>query len=163
MVEAFAVPVLTAAVNFLFGEAREILKERRERRQTDDQEPQEEASTSGISTEEQAETSSDHVTSGTISSKDAALNQQIREAAWANHEAEIRHLLRLLEIQSRNYRLAKEQYSLWGSALVPPIVMHNLKEAEDSVANSTSKLQVALKAVYGKPVIIPELVDGDKQ
>src|SRR6266849_4491221 len=37
--------------------------------------------------------------------------------------------------------LAKEEHAKWGSALVPPIIIHNLLEAEDGVAKTTHELQ----------------------
>ena len=39
----------------------------------------------------------------------------------------------LLEIHSRNYRLAKMQYAKWGSGFVPPIILNNLIEEEEAI------------------------------
>jgi len=67
-----------------------------------------------------------------------------------------------MEIYTRNYHLAKEQYAKWGSALVPPVILHNLEEAEDAVAKTTRKLQALLVNVYGKPIFVPELEAADE-
>jgi hypothetical protein len=85
------------------------------------------------------------------------MTQMIDEKRWLNEEAEVKHLLSLLEIYSQNYRLAKEQYSMWGKGLVPPIVVHNLTEAEDGIAITTKKLQVVLSKIYAKDVVAPEV------
>ena len=61
-------------------------------------------------------------------------------------------MVRLLETYSRNYHLTKEQYAKWGSALVPPIIVSNLKEAEDSVLETIKKLEATLSKVYKKDI-----------
>ena len=59
--------------------------------------------------------------------------------------------------------LLREQYAKWGSALVPPIIVNNLEEAENAIADTMSKLQATLNAVYGKTIIIPELEEGSER
>jgi hypothetical protein len=66
-----------------------------------------------------------------------------------------------MEIYTRNYHLAREQYAKWGSALVPQVVVHNLEEAEDAVAETMREIQELLVKVYGKPIIVPELEGAD--
>jgi hypothetical protein len=61
-------------------------------------------------------------------------------------------LLSLLEIYSRNYYLAKEQYAKWGGALAPPIILNNLREAKDAVGNTIKELESTLTNLYGKKV-----------
>jgi hypothetical protein len=61
----------------------------------------------------------------------------------------------LLETYSRNYHLAREQYAKWGSALVPPIIVHNMVEAENSVLDTLKRLEAVLSKVYKKTVIPP--------
>ena len=149
MIEAFSIPVLLKAVDFLFDECSKILQERRERRK--DQQEAEQQSPEAAAPLAADEPHSTDV----IQSKDAALNQMIDETVWKNTRDEVVHLLELLEIHTRNYNLAKTQYAKWTSALVPPIIVHNLTEAEDEIARTTKKLQDVLSKAYGKKVVIP--------
>jgi hypothetical protein len=151
MIEAFSIPILLKAVDFLFEESRKILQERRERRQA-----QQEADTP--EPEVTAQPAGNELKAvDVIQSRDVALSQKIDEAMWAASEAEIKHLLSLLEVHTQNYYLAKEQYAKWGSALVPPIIVNNLTEAENEIIATTKRLQAALSKVYGKKVTIPEI------
>jgi|GEM_PF-665371 len=142
-------PVLLKTLDFLFGEGSKILEERRERRKAQQQETAKEKTT----IPPQAGTTPKDV----IQSKEAALSQPIAESAWLVSEAEIKHLLSLLEIHTKNYHLAKEQYAKWGRTLVPPIIVHNLTEAENEIAATTKELQAALSKVYGKKVAASEV------
>jgi hypothetical protein len=65
---------------------------------------------------------------------------------------EVQHLVKLLETYSRNYHLASEQYAKWGSALVPPIIVHNMNEAENAVAETLKRLEAVLSKVYKKDI-----------
>lgn len=143
MIDAVQIPILLKAIDFVFDEGRRILEERRERRKAEAS--QQQASPPPPDTQvipaEQAETLK----------KDLAA-AKIDEILWQNHEAEIRHLVALLETYSRNYHLSKEQYAKWGSALVPPIIMHNLTEAENAVLDTLKQLEAALSKVYKKDI-----------
>src|SRR5690349_23927981 len=86
--------------------------------------------------------------------KQDLLKSKIDELLWHNNEEEVQHLVRLLETYSRNYHLAKEQYAKWGDALVPPIILHNLTEAENSVLETTERLQTVLSKVYKKDITL---------
>jgi hypothetical protein len=143
-------PILLKTIDWLFGEGSKILQERRERRKSSQEQDSSRPQTI-------PPVSSTPRTNDVINSKESALETPILPSVWVNSEPQIRHLLSLLEIQTRNYRLAKEQYAKWGSALVPPIITHNLNEAEDQIATIMKQLQIALNAVYGKKVNIPEL------
>jgi hypothetical protein len=149
MLEAAAISILVKAADFLFEEGRKILQERRERRQAQPQEALPTASTPAPA----AEATSAEV----IGSKEDLLRQEISETAWATHEKEVRHLVALFEVHMRNYHLAQEQYAKWGSALVPQIVVHNLEESEDAVADTMRRLQTLLNGLYGKTIVVPEL------
>lgn len=143
MIDAVQIPILLKAIDFVFDEGRRILEERRERRraqasQTPSTSAEQEAR---IIPPEQAE----------ALKKDLA-SAKIDEILWKNHEAEIRHLVTLLETYSRNYHLSKEQYARWGSALVPPIIVHNLAEAENAVLDTLKQLEAALSKVYKRDV-----------
>lgn len=150
MIEIVAIPILLKAVDFLFGEGSKILEERRERRQAQ-LEPQKEKE-NALSTVQPSESPKE-----VIQSKETALKQPIPETAWLDSEARIRHLMSLLEVHTKNYYLAKEQYAKWGGTLVPPIILHNLSEAEDQIAATTKELQAALSKVYGKRVTAPDV------
>ncbi len=156
MLEAIGIPLLIKAVDFLFDEGHKILQKRRERKQSE-QEPAENKSLPPKPAKDIQPNMNILGLSDSAQSRKEILKQKISEAAWLAHEKEIEHLLSLAEIHSRNYRLAKEQYAKWGSALVPPIIVNNLQEAENAVADTMRKLQEAMNKVFGKTIIIPEL------
>lgn len=145
MIEPLHIPILLKAIDFVFDEGRKILEERRERRKAQEPVPAEEPqqTTQQVSTED-------------VQSQDAIkqdlLVSKIDEIRWKNHEAEVQHLVRLLETYSRNYQLSKEQYAKWGSALVPPIIVSNLTEAENAMLETIKKLEETLSKVYEKDI-----------
>ncbi len=145
MLDALELPILLKAIEFVFDEGRKILEERRERRKANDipaksEEKQPEAEPALPAPEAKEE------------SKQDLLSTKVDEILWKNHEAEIQHLVRLLETHSKNYQLAKEQYAKWGSALVPPIVVHNMTEAENSMLATIKQLEGVLSKVYNKDI-----------
>ena len=147
MIDPIQVPILLKAIDFVFEEGRKILEERRERRkmndayQTENQDlPKEIVQLPQLQIEQIKEV------------KRNLLASKIDDLSWLNHEEEVQHLVRLLEIYSRNYHMAKEQYAKWGSALVPPIIMHNMTEAENSVIETIGRLQTVLSKVYKKDI-----------
>ena len=81
----------------------------------------------------------------------------VNENIWFESKSKVENLLSLLEIHSKNYYLAKEQYAKWGSALVPPIIKHNMEEAENEIESTISELKTILSNVYGKTISIPDL------
>jgi hypothetical protein len=151
MLDTAAIPILMKAVDFLFEEGRKILEERRERRKN--QQEGSKRATESLATQPKTEVNAAEA----IQSKEAALKSPVALSAWQNSEADIMHLLSLLEIYARNYHLAKEQYAKWGSALVPPIVVNNLIEAEDAVEATTRELQAVLTRLYTKRFTVQEL------
>jgi hypothetical protein len=145
MIDVAQLPILLKAVDFVFEEGRKILEERRERRKANatspdgkGEEPAEE--TASAETQKQAEVKQD------------LLSSKIDEILWKDHEAEVKHLVRLLETYSHNYHLTKEQYAKWGSALVPPIILHNMTEAENAMLETIKKLESVLSKVYKKEI-----------
>jgi hypothetical protein len=145
MIDPTQLPILLKAIDFVFDEGRKILEERRERRKTSDsaptsenQEPAKEIAP--VQVQENNEIKQDLITS------------KIDEILWQNHELEIQHLVKLLETYSRNYHLTKEQYAKWGSALVPPIIVHNMTEAENSMIDTIQRLETVLSKVYKKDI-----------
>jgi hypothetical protein len=148
MLDPTAMPVLLRTLDFLFEEGAKILQERRERRNIK-KEPKEET-TSEVASDKRGEAKA-------IQSKEKALTTQITQTSWSTSEAEITHLLSLLDVYTKNYYLAKEQYAKFGSALVPQIVMHNLEEAESGIEATMKKLKSVLGNAYGAAIIVPEI------
>jgi hypothetical protein len=145
MIDPTQLPILLKAIDFIFEEGRKILEERRERRKLsvpapESERPDPDPAPAPAEIEKQQEIKQDLLTS------------QIDEIQWLNHELEVKHLVKLLETYSRNYHLASEQYAKWGSALVPPIILHNLTEAENSIAETLKKLETVLSKVYQKDI-----------
>ena len=155
MLDVIELPVLMKAVDFLFEEGRKILEERRERRKAQDApapvEEKESAAEPAIPAALSASRSKGEV-EAREESKQGLLSAKVDEAQWKGHEREVQHLVKLLETYSRNYHLAKEQYAKWGSALVPPIVAHNLGEAEDAMIETSKQLEAVLSKVYNKDI-----------
>jgi hypothetical protein len=145
MLDVIQLPILLKAIDFIFDEGRKILEERRERRRMNANPP------AGETQEDEKELTLPDP------EKAAALKQdliaaKIDEIVWQSHEMEVQHLVRLLETYSRNYYLAKEQYAKWGSALVPPIIVSNMNEAEHSMLETIMRLEETLSKVYQKDV-----------
>ena len=145
MIEAIHIPILLKAIDFIFDEGRRILDERRERRKLNlpaetnqTPEPVEEPAPAEIHQVNEV--------------KQELLTSKIDEILWQNHEMEVKHLVRLLETYSRNYHLASEQYAKWGSALVPPIIVHNMTEAENAMVETIGKLEAVLSKIYKKDI-----------
>jgi len=145
MIDAIQLPILMKAIDFVFDEGRKILEERRERRKNGDP-------TQTSEPEEPAEETTPTEIQPKNETKQDLLASKIDEILWQNHELEIKHLVKLLETYSRNYHIASEQYSKWGSALVPPIIVHNMTEAENSVLETTKRLETVLSKVYKKDI-----------
>jgi hypothetical protein len=145
MIDPTTLPILLKAIDFIFDEGRKILDERRERRKMQENAPKEALPEPvqeivAIEVQDQEEIRQD------------LLSSKIDEILWHSHEAEVQHLVRLLETYSRNYQLAREQYAKWGSALVPPIIVSNLNEAEDSMLQTIERLENTLSKVYEKDI-----------
>jgi hypothetical protein len=145
MIDPVQLPILLKAIDFVFDEGRKILQERRERRMAENNAPKtEEAQTEKEIVPLEPE-KADEI-------KDDLITSKVDEFLWQNHEIEIKHLVTLVETYSRNYNLAKEQYAKWGSALVPPIIVHNMMEAENSMIDTLKKLETVLSKVYQKDI-----------
>ena len=145
MIDPIQLPILMKAIDFVFEESRKILEERRERRKLNDNSPESKA-------QEPAKEAVLPETEKAKEIKQDLIVSKIDEILWQNHEKEVEHLVRLLETYSRNYQLAREQYAKWGSALVPPIIMHNLTEAENATIETTKQLEIVLSKVYKKDI-----------
>jgi hypothetical protein len=143
MIDPVQLPILLKAIDFVFDEGRKILEERRQRRKTTNTPPEK-------GTDESNHEIISVAPEKAVAVKQSLLGSKIDEIVWQNHEMEVQHLVKLLETYTRNYHLASEQYAKWGSALVPPIIMHNMTEAENSIAETIQKLELVLSKVYKK-------------
>ena len=153
MLDVIELPVLMKAVDFLFEEGRKILEERRERRKAQGAPaPVEEKESAAEPAVPAALSESKGEVEAREEAKQGLLSTKVDEVQWKGHEREVQHLVKLLETYSRNYHLAKEQYAKWGSALVPPIVAHNLSEAEDAMIETSKQLEAVLSKVYNKDI-----------
>ena len=138
MLEAAQVSLLTQAIDFIFEQGRLILQERRDRRKA----------TTAVPTRTAPEAEPGERSLSARLTKLEALHTPIRLSAWSVREAEVRHLVSLLDIQTHNYWLAKEQYARWGSAMVPPVIVGNLEEAENAVSETAARLNTILDELY---------------
>ena len=145
MIETIQIPILLKAIDFVFDEGHKILERRRERQKMEPIEQSTENSESAAQITPAELQQNNEI-------KQSLLTSRIDEILWQNHEMEVKHLVKLLETYSRNYHLASEQYAKWGSALVPPIIMHNMTEAENSMLETLKKLENVLSKVYEKEI-----------
>ena len=146
MIDPTQLPLLIKAVDFVFEEGHKILEERRERRKK----------TNDVASDsEDPEPASELVLPKPEDGKEIRqdlLTTKIDDLLWQNNQLEIQHLVKLLETYSHNFYLAKEQYAKWGDALVPPIIVHNMQDAENSMVETIKKLEVVLSKVYKKDI-----------
>lgn len=156
MLDPIQIPILLKAIDFVFDEGHKLLEERRERRKTGAVGAAGAASAASapMQTGDAAELTeaTPAETAESSETKQDLLSSKIDEILWKNHEAEVQHLVRLLETYSRNYHLASEQYAKWGDALVPPIIVHNMTQAENSMGETLKKLEDVLSKVYKKDI-----------
>jgi len=145
MIDPAQLPLLLKAIDFVFEEGRKILEERRERRKLNDASPHSEDS-------DPAEELVLPEPENEKGIRQDLLTSKVDELLWQNHQLEIQHLVKLLETYSHNYRLASEQYAKWGNALVPPIIVHNMQDAENSMLETIKKLEIVLSKVYKKDI-----------
>jgi hypothetical protein len=145
MIDPTQLPILLKAIDFVFDEGRKILEERRERRRAQAHSP---TSAEPSPAREIAPIESEKA----IEVKQDLLASKVDEILWRNHEQELQHLVRLLDTYSGNYYLAREQYAKWGDALVPPIIVNNLKDAENSMIETIKRLETVLSKIYQKEI-----------
>ena len=145
MIDSIQLPILLKAIDFVFDEGRKILEERRERRRMQTHPPSNEEPSPA---QEIAPLESEKA----MEVKQDLLASKVDEILWRNHEQEVQHLVRLLDTYSGNYHLAREQYAKWGDALVPPIIVNNLKDAENSMIDTIKRLETVLSKIYKKEI-----------
>jgi hypothetical protein len=151
MIETVQIPILLKAIDILFEQGRKILVERWERRKAaaaqsgqKDQEPDPSLPSSEPEPVPPPEPKPE--------AKQDLLASKIDELLWKNHEAEVKHLVNLLESHTKNYYILKEQSAKWGSALVPPVILLQLEEKENSILETGKQLENVLSKVYGKDI-----------
>jgi len=145
MIDPAQLPLLLKAIDFVFEEGHKILEERRERRKLNDNLPKGDAL-------EPAKEIMPPEPEKEKEIKQDLLNSKIDEILWQNHEEEVKHLVRLLESHTKNYYILKEQYAKWGSALVPPVIMLQMEEKENSILETRKQLEIVLSKVYKKNI-----------
>jgi hypothetical protein len=145
MIDPTQLPILLKAIDFVFEEGRKILEERRERRKMQDQRSKSEEKPSP---EEIVPLQPEKA----VEIKQDLLASKVDEILWHNNEQELQHLVRLYDTYSRNYYLAREQYAKWGDALVPPIIVNNLKDAENSMIETIQRMETVLSKIYKKEI-----------
>lgn len=145
MIDPVQLPILLKAIDFVFDEGRKILEERRERRKAQDtpaeiekHEPEKEIAPP--EPEKAEETKQDLIAS------------KIDELLWQNHEWEIKSLVKRLEALTKSYYILKEQSAKWGSALVPPVILLQIEEKEESIIETREQLEFVLSKVYKKDI-----------
>jgi len=129
MIEVTTVIVLTKAIELLYDQVAKILLDCQQRKQ-----PSARRSSAHSGMELQR----------IIPSQADALQASIRQTSWLEYEAEVKHLVALLDIQSRNYWMAKEQYARWSGTTIPQIVISNLEEEGIAVTQSVTRLDMIL-------------------
>ena len=145
MIDPTQLPILLKAIDFVFEEGRKILEERRERRKLQDQ----------PSTGAENPSPADIVPlepEKAVEIKQDLLASKVDDILWHNNEQELQHLVRLYDTYSRNYYLAREQYAKWGDDLVPPIIVNNLREAENSMIETIRRMEIVLSKIYKKDI-----------
>ena len=128
MIEVTTVIVLTNAIELLYDQAAKILLDRQQHKQSS-------SAHAGLELLR------------IIPNQTDALQASVRQTSWVEYEAEVKHLVALLGIQSRNYWMAKEQHERWSGSAIPQIVVSNLEEAGIAVAQSVTRLDMILTAL----------------
>ncbi len=145
MIDPIQLPILMKAIDFVFDEGRKILEERRDRRKLSDSSSKSEAQESA---KEPALPEPEKATE----IKQNLLTSKIDEILWQNHEREIESLVTQLGKHTQSYYILKEQYATWGSALVPPVIMLQMEEKENSIIETRKRLEIVLSKVYKKDI-----------
>ena len=148
MLEAWQVPLVTQAIELLF-DAGKLLIEHMKRKEV---------------AQEDTQNITPHKTDDVnapveekILSKEDALKAYVMENAFNQNREEISHLVNLVSIYYKNYRLSAEKYAKWGDALVPPIIVHEMDDAEAHLSENLIQLRKILEKVTGKRIEAKEL------
>ena len=145
MIDPTQLPILLKAIDFVFDEGRRILEERRERRKLNENSPKNED-------QEPAKEITAPEPEKEIEIKQDLLASKIDEILWQNHEREVESLVKQLGKHTESYYILKEQYATWGSALVPPVIVLQMNEKENSMIETIKRLEDILSKVYKKDI-----------
>lgn len=152
MLDAIQIPILLKAIDFVFDEGRRILEERRERRKAEtsapaavqppqaEVQPPAEQEAAPLAPEQAEEIKKDLVTS------------KIDELLWQTHENEVRSLVRQLEKHTQGYYTLKEQFAEFGSAYVPPHIVSQIRDREELILETRTRLEAVLSKIYKKDI-----------
>lgn len=151
MLDAVQIPILLKAIDFVFDEGRRILEERRERRKAEtsaptaqpsqaEEKPPAEQEAAPLAPEQAEEIKKDLVTS------------KIDELLWRTHEDEVRSLVRQLEKHTQGYYTLKEQFAEFGSAYVPPHIVSQIRDREELILETRTRLEAVLSKIYKKDI-----------
>ncbi len=149
MTETWQIPILTEAVRFLFDVGRFALNEIKSQRAQRKTHP---SSSEVANADHKTAASVSDAQALVISSEEEALKTQVEESRVKQKETEIQHFLKLVEIYNTNYHLAQEKYARWGNTLVPPVIIHELEDAEEHLLETIEKLKIATETVLGKRI-----------
>lgn len=137
----FSFMVLTQAVTFLFSEAKNILAERRRRRQEMDEADDLVSLPNGIEESDK---------DGVLKLRPVNFDEEIKK--------DIENILKIIEIQREHRRKAEIKINKLGGILfVPPNVRVELEYPEDELLKYSQKLKVLLEKVYDCPIYIDGL------
>jgi hypothetical protein len=145
MIDVAQLPILLKAIDFIFEEGRKILDERRERRKAD-------AASEEVKSPEPVEEAAPAEEQEQAKVKQELISSKIDELLWQKYEEEVKHLVKLLEKHTKNYYILREQAAQWGSALVPPVIMLQIEEKENSIIETRQQLENVLSKVYKKDI-----------
>lgn len=151
MLDAVQIPILLKAIDFVFDEGRRILEERRERRKAEtsaptvqpqhaEEKPPAEQEAAPLAPEQAEEIKKDLVAS------------KIDELLWRTHEDEVRSLVRQLEKHTQGYYTLKEQFAEFGSAYVPPHIVSQIRDREELILETRTRLEAVLSKIYKKDI-----------
>lgn len=84
-----------------------------------------------------------------IGTRDEILALTVVAGRWNHHRERVRHLVQLASTHLRTHRHVTEQYMKWGSALAPPIIVHELEEAGTGLLRSMDELLSIMAHLHG--------------
>lgn len=145
MIDPVQLPILMKAIDFVFDEGRKILEERREHRKADHATPQLPNSEPEKELVPLEPEKVDEIKQDLVASK-------VDELLWQNNQREIESLVIQMKKHTENYYTLKEQEAEWGSALVPPVIVSQIRAKENSIIETRQRLEAALSKVYKREI-----------
>jgi hypothetical protein len=133
MIDAFAIPVLMKAVDFLFGEVKEIMEDRRLARKQVEKNKKDEIPLLG-------------------KSKDEVMKAKVSEQALAQRQQAIQGTLEELIIYHANYQRLKKRVALDGGIDYTDVSIANqLRLQEDALIEVSQKLGILIDGLTKTP------------